>query len=166
MEYASTPGHSHLPAIAYTPNAAGSGNVRESRGVSELETSLTGTDRSAPRSSTRMTGSSLGVSRPPSGDPYRRLSARGAGRGYVSPEMALADGWRDDGDEGEDGVEVGHVEAGGCAELYGGGNGNGNGNGKRGSKESGDLEPIEEEGGGSRGGDMAVCSGRGERSGG
>lgn len=125
---------------------------------------MTGTERSTPSASTQMTVSSLGVCRPPSGDAYRRLSARGAGRGYVSPEMALADGWRDDGDEEEDEVEVGHMEGGGCAELYGGGGGDGNG--KRGSKQSGDLEAIEEEWGGSRGGDMAVRGGSGGKSGG
>lgn len=89
-----------------------------------------------------MTISSLSVSRPPSDSTYRRLSARGGGRGYVSPEMALADGWQDDGEEGDEENGEGY---GGPAELEG--NENRNGNGKRGSRGSGNMERIEEEGG-------------------
>ncbi len=104
-----------------------------------------------------MTISSLGVSRPPSDSTYRRLSARGGGRGYVSPEMALADGWQDDGEEGEEENGEGY---GGPAELEGGEIGNGNG--KRGSKGSGNMERIEEEGGGTGNRDTRSAS---ERSG-
>lgn len=71
--------------------------------------------------------------------------------------MALADGWQDDGEEGEEENVEGY---GGPAELEG--NENGNGNGKRGSKGSGNMERIVEERGGIGNRDTRLV---GERSG-
>ena len=71
--------------------------------VSELSspvTSMTGTPHISTQ--TQMTVSNLTASRPGSGT-YQRLSARGAGMGYISPEMALAGGLRDTGGEDDDG---------------------------------------------------------------
>jgi len=156
IEQASSPaapaaGNPQSPAYPYGPVSGVT--QHDLMPVSELSTLMT--DSHTPHTSTQMTESSLIVSRPPSGNTYRRLSARGGGRGYVSPEMAMANGWRDDGDE-EDEAEKGQGD-GGQAEL------DSNGNGKRGSKGSGNMECIEEEGQGSRNGATGV---RNERSGG
>ncbi len=54
--------------------------------------------------------SSMSANRSPSGE-YARVSATGGGvrgQGYLSPEMALAGGWSDDGgDDEEEGENVG-----------------------------------------------------------
>ncbi len=61
------------------------------------------------------TGESVSASRSPSGE-YARMSATGGGmkgRGFLSPEMAMAGGWSDDGrddeDEGDDAGQIASV---------------------------------------------------------
>ncbi|KAI9878869.1 MAG: hypothetical protein M1830_010279 [Pleopsidium flavum] len=117
---------------SYAPNP----NPHYSLLVSELSSPT----MSSPHTSTQapMSVSSVSGSRPTS-ETFLRMSARGGGRGYLSPEMAIAGGWRDDGD-GDD-VESGDGDGEGRE---------GDGDGVQhveldGSRNSGGMDMIEED---------------------